>query len=112
MPVEIPSVTVNSETDISLTLPASEHIGTYTLRIFDETEHFELPESVTFDDPPCVKGDLSGDGETGLADAILALQTLTGTEILPACAVSLIDVNSDGKIGLAEVIYNLQKAAE
>ena len=109
VPAETPSVTASSETEISLTLPGPTYAGEYTLRVFNGMENSVLSGAVNF--APCVKGDLSGDGETGLADAILALQTLTGTEILPACAVSFIDVNDDGKIGLAEVIYILLDVA-
>jgi hypothetical protein len=46
----------------------------------------------------------------GLTDAIRALQLLSG--IVPQEEIGLwVDVNDDGKIGLAEVIYILQKAA-
>ncbi|MFZ4438402.1 MAG: InlB B-repeat-containing protein [Syntrophales bacterium] len=57
-----------------------------------------------------VMGDVNGDGAVTLADAILALQVISGNT--PAQAVRKeADVNGDGKIGMAEVIYILQKAA-
>ena len=62
------------------------------------------------DSKPTLKGDLNGDGNVNLADAILALQVLAG---LNADEIHLsADVNEDGKIGLAEVIYILQKVAD
>jgi len=59
-----------------------------------------------------VYGDVDGDTAVGLGDAILALQIAThmarptGSIIHPAA-----DVNRDGKIGLPEVMYILQKTA-
>lgn len=42
-----------------------------------------------------------------LADAILALKVLAG--IGPSHSIEITDINNDGKIGLEEVIYILQK---
>ncbi len=59
-------------------------------------------------------GDLDGNGQGELADAILGLQVLSGMSppgLRGDFAVSGADVNGDGKIGIAEVIYILQKAA-
>ncbi len=61
---------------------------------------------------PAKKGDVNGDGDVDLTDAILALQVVSG--INPAgvrsdYASSGADVNGDGKIGIEEVIYILQK---
>ena len=49
-------------------------------------------------------GDVNGDGETDLADAILILQILTGTQALK----NALDVDGDGKIGLPEAIFILK----
>ena len=52
-------------------------------------------------------GDINGDGDVDMADAILTLQILSGTE--PSSPVDLTaDVDIDGKIGLAEIIYLLR----
>jgi hypothetical protein len=60
--------------------------------------------------PPAGTGDINGSGgDPDLADAILALQTLAGLN--PAGVNVGADVNNDGKIGLEEVIYILQKSA-
>lgn len=57
-----------------------------------------------------IKGDITGDG-IGLAGAIAGLQVVAG--ITPAKPIILgADVNSNSRIGLEEVIYILQKAAE
>jgi hypothetical protein len=54
-----------------------------------------------------VKGDVNGDGEVDLTDAILAFQVACG--LAPDEPVfDGGDVNSDGKIGLADVIYIIQ----
>jgi hypothetical protein len=55
------------------------------------------------------KGDIDGDGNVNLTDAILALQVMAGRQ--PASLNLAADVNSDGRIGMADVIYILQKVA-
>jgi len=55
-------------------------------------------------------GDVNGSGDPDLADAILTLQVLSGLN--PPNVNIGADVNGDNKIGLEEVIYILQKAAE
>jgi len=111
LPKEIARLTVRSDTEISLSFPPQAQSGVYTIMVSNGKESHQLKYPVFFDDPSCVKGDLSGDGEMSPADAILALQTVAGSDILPACAVPFIDVNGDGKIGIAEAIYILRDAA-
>lgn len=60
------------------------------------------------------KGDINGDYETDLADAILASQVLSNMnppEVRADYKLSGVDVNSDNRIGIAEMIYILQVAA-
>ena len=53
-------------------------------------------------------GDITGDGNVGLDDAVLALQLLSLME--PSSIVyKTADVNGDGSIGLEEVIYIMQR---
>jgi len=53
-------------------------------------------------------GDINGDENVDLPDAILTLQVLAGTE--PSSAVyKEADVNEDGRVGLEEVIYILRQ---
>jgi len=54
-------------------------------------------------------GDLDLNGIVELRDALIALQVYTGSTVLTIHKES--DVNSDGKIGLQEVIYILQKVS-
>ena len=64
--------------------------------------------------PPQVPGDLDDNGQADLVDAILGLQVMSGmkpSELREDSAGSGADVNGDGKIGMAEVIYILQNAA-
>ena len=57
-----------------------------------------------------VDGDLSGEGDVDLNDAIMALQVMSG--IPPTTDVLLSgDVNGDNRIGLEEVIFVMQKMA-
>jgi hypothetical protein len=56
-------------------------------------------------------GDVNGDGNVNLADAILAIQVLARMDTTGKNIIATADVNSDGKIGLAEAIYILQKVA-
>jgi hypothetical protein len=55
-------------------------------------------------------GDITGDGVVDLADLILVLQILAQNSELPVYANA--DVNDDGRIGLSEAIYILQKLSE
>jgi len=54
-------------------------------------------------------GDVNGDGVVNLFDAVLALQVLVGSAPDGQNIVQAADVNSDSRIGLAEVIFVLQK---
>ncbi len=57
----------------------------------------------------CIPGDADGSGTVDLADAIMALRIVAGIAVnnVSLCA----DVNGDGKIGMEEVVYILQKVA-
>jgi Tol biopolymer transport system component len=58
------------------------------------------------------KGDINGDGYVDIADAVLALKILSGadaTGIRPNYPASGADVNGDGKIGIQELEYILQR---
>ncbi len=50
IPVEVQPVTVNSSSEISLTLPSPPSAGRYTLRAFNSTQAYELPGAITFTD--------------------------------------------------------------
>jgi hypothetical protein len=55
-------------------------------------------------------GDLNGDNVVDMADCILAIRIMNGADVGTADVMAA-DVNGDGKIGLQDVIYILQKAA-
>jgi len=56
-------------------------------------------------------GDINDDSLIDLPDAVLGLQVTTG--ISPSAVIYLLaDVNGDGKIGIAEVIYVLIQLSE
>ena len=54
------------------------------------------------------KGDIDRNGRVDLTDAVLTAKLLVG---LPSQASSSADINSDGKIGLEEMIFILQRVA-
>ena len=61
--------------------------------------------------PNHVSGDVDGDNDVDLADAILALQVMAG--ITPSTTIyKEADVNGDGKIGMEEAIYIIQKVCK
>jgi len=58
-----------------------------------------------------VKGDINGDGNVNLKDAILCLQVIS--DITPSQNVyQAADVNGDGKIGLSEAIFIMRRVGE
>lgn len=74
-----------------------------------ETQDFQ---NCSMSDPVRIglkKGDVNGDDNVDLADAVLSLQVLAGLD--PDGVELGADVDADGKIGLGEVIYILQKVA-
>ena len=56
-------------------------------------------------------GDVNNDGAVTIADAILACRVMSRMPTTGHTISSDADVNGDGKIGVAEVIYILQKVA-
>lgn len=58
-----------------------------------------------------IKGDINGDADIAIDDAILALQVMSGIDIAGQDIIIGADVNEDGKIGMEEVIYVLQKVS-
>jgi hypothetical protein len=78
--------------------------GTYSAQ---NLQHWAV--TVFIPSPKLMRGDINGDGNVDLADAILCLQVLSG--LSPNNINPIADVNGDGKIGMAEAIYALRKAA-
>ena len=68
--------------------------------------------SDTFDVVNDYFGDVDGTMVVDIKDAVIALQVLSGvTPAQPVYMDADIDIDGDGRIGLAEVIYILQKVA-
>ncbi|MCK9362911.1 MAG: hypothetical protein M0P74_04860 [Syntrophales bacterium] len=60
-------------------------------------------------------GDINNDGQVDLADAVLALQVMTGISssgLRTDYATCGVDVDCNASIGTAEVLHNLQRAAD
>ncbi|MCP4107198.1 MAG: hypothetical protein GY749_16930 [Desulfobacteraceae bacterium] len=49
LPVEIKSVSVKNETELSLTLPGPARAGRYSIKVFNDSEKSELSAAVTFE---------------------------------------------------------------
>ena len=58
----------------------------------------------------CDFGDVNGDGEVNLKDAVAVLKLLSGISAGNICISA--DVNGDGKIGFEELVFILRKIAE
>ena len=56
-------------------------------------------------------GDVDNSGQIDMADVILSLQAVTGTNP-PGGISKKADVNGDGAVGLAEAIYGMQIVAD
>jgi len=89
--------------------------GSYTfyVRARDEAQNVDLsPASQSFivDYTYADYGDVNRDGKLDLLDAILAIRICIGTTTAEEVNTDT-DVDGDGKIGMAEVIYILQKVA-
>jgi N-acetylneuraminic acid mutarotase len=57
-----------------------------------------------------LESDLNNDGKVDLTDAVMALQALSG--IVPALPLhKWADIDGDGRIGMAEVVYIMQRSA-
>jgi hypothetical protein len=71
----------------------------------------QIPDCIDgFPNDQIEKGDISNDLNIDLTDSILALQAMSG--IVPSAPVyKQADVNGDGKVGIEEVIYTLQKVS-
>jgi hypothetical protein len=78
----------------------------------DPDDEDSIPEGSKF----VQKGDVSGDDTLDLADAIIGCQAAAGGDVSkvlrPNYSVSGVDVNGDDKLGIAEVIYVMQKVSE
>jgi uncharacterized repeat protein (TIGR01451 family) len=59
--------------------------------------------------PNAAPGDLNLDGSVNLADAILALQVMSGASTAGHPQINYADVNQDGRIGMPEAIFVLQE---
>jgi hypothetical protein len=93
--------------------PASPGARKATLRIplsFPESAELNMPLKWTAFG--AVKGDLNGDDDLNLIDAIISMQTLSGLNtsayIRTGYPSSGADINEDNSVGLAEAIYILQ----
>ena len=76
-----------------------------------DSDHDDIPDcSDGRPDQPIEKGDLNNDGNVDLLDLIVALQVLT--QASPASDVFVqADADGDGKVGLGEAAFILEKMA-
>ncbi len=102
------TVTTNTSTSVTATIPNGAITGHITI---GKTNCVDVQTGASFTIGP-TQGDLSGDCTVDLSDTVLALQILAGINSDSKTINANADVNGDGKIGLQEVIYILQKVAE
>jgi hypothetical protein len=74
-------------------------------------ENVTAAHTIHADFYPAVLGDIDGNDIVDLNDAILALQILSGIDTGDKKIFSDADVNGDGRIGIEEMSYILQKVA-
>jgi hypothetical protein len=89
--------------------------GTHTLQakayeLQNGTEAITAPLTATVDSQNLVLGDVNGDGEVNVQDAILALRSLVGLTSLSAAQGAAGDMNGDGKVRIQDVNALLRKA--
>ena len=95
-----------SRSSLAISPGQRAHIGYYNY-VYASTNGYDVRHAYQ---APISLGDLNDDGLINLEDAILAIQVCAGmTASTPIYKQA--DVNGDSKIGLAEVIYILQKVA-
>ncbi len=85
--------------------------GIYKIVVQAEDEEHEVsdPEIVYISVAGNLQaGDVNGDGDVNISDAVLALKIICGINVNVAVYA---DVNGDGKIGTDEVVYILQEIA-
>jgi len=89
--------------------------GRYAVNVYaiDSLNLYSLPKATfVYRNVDMVKGDLNDDGAVDLTDAIIALKALVGLNvsesIRPDYAASGIDVDGNGMVGLAEMLYTMQ----
>jgi hypothetical protein len=89
--------------------PAGNQAGIHTDLLFKVTDGNRTDfEYMDIEVVSVIRGDVNGDTKVDLADALLALQIMTGSAPQGAVINLNADVNGDGRIGAAEVIYILE----
>ena len=102
------STLTNIAGQASVTCTANAQIGAYSVTATPLALNPSV--SLLLTNGARLLGDIDGNERVDLSDAILALQILSG--VSPAGMVyKEADINGDGKIGIEEVIYILQKEA-
>ncbi|GBC59361.1 hypothetical protein DENIS_0300 [Desulfonema ishimotonii] len=96
------SVADGSDSDFALN---NDRSATYTL------ENIRANYTITASFKVRVPGDVNKDDSADLQDAILILQVLSGTDTSGLTISTDGDVDGDGRIGMAEVVYILRKVA-
>jgi pimeloyl-ACP methyl ester carboxylesterase len=97
--------------------PSATDVGTYRIFISvvdDGNPALGLSRSLQLTVFTAILGDLNGDGVVTMADAIIALQVMARVQpsgLRSDYTTSGADVNLDGKMGIPELLYILQKAA-
>jgi hypothetical protein len=97
----------STDYSISQTAAQSSPIGGSSSASYRNYAGFWTPAMII----KAIMGDLNRDGIVALSDAIMALQVISNIKLARAVDTTA-DVNGDGAVGTAEIIYILQRIAE
>jgi hypothetical protein len=108
IPVEIEDITVTSEGQLSLTLPAPAIPGDYTIEIVRGDDQVVLREAFTFKDYTGDIGDIDDDGLLTILDVVKALAYATTNANLEPWEIERLDVAPLEAIELMEDMYQVK----
>ena len=106
-----------SDTRYEATFDGFSETGAYKVAIFaiDARDNMSLPKTTEVVQGMALMGDVDASFNVDLADAIIALKTLSAIDtsdlVREDYAGSGVDVDGDDKVGVAEVIYILREVA-
>ncbi|MBR5769890.1 MAG: dockerin type I repeat-containing protein, partial [Clostridia bacterium] len=86
--------------------------GDYTLRVVNGDKETVVAFTIEQSAPPVKKGDMDGDGEITVADALRALRIAAKLAEETPEAVAVGDVDNDGEITVADALKILRVAAK
>ncbi len=89
-------------------------IGKHEVSIYavDKEGHYSVRKSIPIETTEAITGDINGNGDIELSDAIIALKLITGGEVPDTDICVFANVDGNSHIGLTDVIYILKQVSE